>query len=427
MSGKNKATQQELLLSGALFFLTAFLFAPATLWLVEQTIYFEQLMHAFIILGFAGIYLMMENREKLKLVLEFGNLATGLLIASFLLLGVNIFWNAGLVMLLAYCLAIAAWVIFIFGERLARVVTALLSAFSGYVVLALYLPLFDWPLRSMAGQYSATLLGWFGRQVQLGLTTVGDAKLILLVDGKPFEVAAECNGFGMISGCILLSILLVFYRKIRVFDKVLAVVLAALVGSIFNVARILVICLLAPYFPNSYFFMHEVVGNIFFWGALGLVWWLVHGMDIAKTGASDASGQGKNMVFFDGECFMCNKSMRFLLRIDKHQRLWFAPLQGKAAREVIERRDDLDYDLKTIIYIEDVGTEQETVFIRSTAVLKAMSRAGGVWSLVEVMLVVPAFLRDAGYNFVAKNRLKWFGKTEMCSLIPPEQRERLLN
>ncbi len=425
MADKQETNQGQLLLSGALFFLTAFLFAPTTLWLIEQTIYFEQLTHAFIILGFAGTYLMMENRQKLALVLKFGNLATGLLVGSFMLLGLNTLLERGALLLVAYCLAIAGWVIFLFGEKLARVVLALLSAFCGYVILALFQPFFDWPLRSMAGQYAAQLLGWLGHHVQLGLANPLDPKLIMVVDGHPFEVAAECNGFGMISGCILLSILLVFYRRIRIFDKVLSIMLAVLVGCAFNIGRILVICLLAPTFMDSYFLMHEVVGNIFFWGALAVVWWIVQGIHADKP--KKARGDGKDIVFFDGECFMCNKSMRFLLRIDRGKRLWFAPLQGETARATIERREDLDFDLRTIIFIEQAGSENEEVSLRSTAVLKAMEDVGGVWTLAGLFLLVPAFIRDAVYNVVAANRVKWFGKTEMCSLIPPDQRERLLS
>ncbi|MEM1157091.1 MAG: archaeosortase/exosortase family protein [Verrucomicrobiota bacterium] len=424
MSEKQETDQTQLLLSCGLFFLTAFLFAPTTLWLVEQTIYFDQLKHAFMILGLAGVYLMMENRQKLGLILKFDTLATGLLVSSFLALALNQLLQSALVLVIAYCLAIAAWIIFVFGGRLTRIVLALLAAFSAYVVLALYQPLFDWPLRAIAGEYAARMLVWMGHSVQLALAESLNPKLIMLVDGYPFEVAAECNGFGMISGCILLSILLVCYRRVRIFDKLLAIVLSGLIAMVFNIARILVICLLAPTFRESYFLMHEIVGSIFFWGALAVVWWIDQGLHTEKSQGVRA---GKHVVFFDGECFMCNKSMRFLLNIDRQQRLWFAPLQGKTAEQVIKRRDNLDFDLKSIILVENLDTEHEQVSLRSTAVLKAMESTGGVWMLAGVFLWVPAIIRDAVYNFVAKNRIKWFGKTEMCSLIPSERQERLLD
>lgn len=424
MSEEQARDQNQLLLCGGLFILTAFLFAPTTLWLIEQTIYFEQLKHAFIILGFAGVYLVMENRQKLKLILEFDNLATGLLVGSFVTLGLNMWLRSGIVLLVAYCLAIAGWVIFLFGPRLVRIVLALLAAFCGYVVLTLFQPFFDWPLRSIAGQYSAQMLGWFGYSVQLGLADPLDPKLVMIVDGYPYEVAPECNGFGMISGCILLSMLLVFYRNVRLLDKMLAVVLAALIAAVCNVGRILVICMLAATFRDSYFLMHEIVGNIFFFGALAIVWVMDHNL---HTESRERTGTGKSVVFFDGECFMCNKSMRFLLNLDQQKCLWFAPLQGTTAKEVIERREDLDFDLKSIILIENLGSEQERVYLRSTAVLKAMRRAGGIGSVAGIFLWVPTVIRDAVYNFIARNRIRWFGNTEMCSLIPADQRERLLD
>ncbi|MEM6884382.1 MAG: archaeosortase/exosortase family protein [Verrucomicrobiota bacterium] len=424
MSEKPETDQTQLLLCAGLFFLTAFLFAPTALWLVEKTIYFEQLTHAFIILGFAGVYLMMENRRKLKLRLQFDNLPTGLLVSSFILLAIHLVWPSAMMVLIAFCLAIAGWILFLFGVRLARIVLALMAAFGGYVILALFQPFFDWPLRALAGDYSARILTWMGHTVQLALTNPLDPKLLMIVDGYPFEVAAECNGFGMISGCILLSILLVFYRRIRIFDKILAILLAGLVAVLFNIFRILVICLLAPSFRESYMIMHEVVGSIFFWGALAVVWWMDQGLHAVK---SKVARTGKYVLFFDGECFMCNKSMRFLLNIDRKNRLWFAPLQGKTAQQVIERREELDFDLKSIILIENLDTEHEKVSLRSTAVLKAMEDIGGIWTLAGLFLFIPATLRDVVYNFVARHRIKWFGKTEMCSLIPPEQRQRLLD
>lgn len=416
------------ILTGALLLLSAFLFAPATLWLVEQTLFNDQLAHAFIVLGLAGAYLMMEKKNHLKLHLRFGNRATGLLVASFVILAAKFLLNWPVLILVAYCLALAGWLLFFFGDDLARPVLALLSAFCGYVFMALLLPLFDWPLRSLAGRYSGVILEWLGRDVELGLARLNEPKLLLLVDEKIFEVAAECNGFGMLSSCILLSILLVFLRRIHWFDKILAVGVSAMMGLLFNLGRIIVICLLAPFFPESYFLMHEVVGNIFFWGSLAMVWWLVRGFREAAPPTTEPSPGGRHVVFFDGECLMCNRSMRTLMKLDRHQNLRFSALQGKTASDLIDRRDDLDYDLKTIIYVENLGADDERVYLRSTAVLKALVGTRRGWSsLARFALAVPRPLRDAVYDFVARNRIRWFGRTEeACSLIPPDRRNQLL-
>lgn len=416
------------LLTGGLLLLSAFLFAPATLWLVEQTVLNEQLLHAFIVLGVAGAYLMMERKNRLELHLRFGNRATALLMASFIVLGIEVLFQWPALVLVAYCLAISGWLLFFFGDHLIRPVIALLSAFCGYVFVALLLPFFDWPLRTLAGRYSAALLDWFGRDVEFGLARLGEPKLLLVVDEKIFEVAPECNGFGMFSSCLLLGILLVFLRRIHWFDKVLAVSVAAFVGLLFNLVRIVVICLLAPFFPESYFVMHEVVGNIFFWGALAMVWWLIQGFrDVELSAKETGDSDFRHVVFFDGECFMCNRSMRTLMGLDRHRRLRFAPLQGETAKEVTERREDLEFDLKTIIYVENLGEKGEKVFLRSTAVLQSVIRTGRGWaSLARLALVVPRPLRDAVYNFIARNRISWFGRTESCSLIPPERRNQLL-
>lgn len=127
----------------------------------------------------------------------------------------------------------------------------------------------------------------------------------------------------------------------------------------------------------------------------------------------------EKIIFFDGVCGLCNKTVNFLMRIDKRQNLKFAPLQGQTAQgrlpaEIIE-------DLNTLIFYENGKLSN-----RSTAVLRAIKAIGGFWRLLYVFIIIPSPMRDWIYKTVAKNRYKWFGKHDTCRMPTSEERGRLL-
>jgi exosortase/archaeosortase family protein len=176
---------------------------------------------------------------------------------------------------------------------------ALALAFMLFIGAAQALAVFDWPLRQMAGMHAAWLLNHFGLDSSLFLNTAhGPPRLILTVDQRPFEVASECNGYGLISSAALVALLLVAYRRLVWQDKLLSFALALFLGSLFNTLRILFIVLLAPKVGSSYAAMHEGIGTLFFWACLILVWLIVGGFPekskIQKclTGSSPRNAKG---------------------------------------------------------------------------------------------------------------------------------------
>lgn len=127
----------------------------------------------------------------------------------------------------------------------------------------------------------------------------------------------------------------------------------------------------------------------------------------------------EKIIFFDGVCGLCNKTINFLMRIDKRQNLKFAPLQGQTVQgrlpaEIIE-------DLNTLVFYENGKLSN-----RTTAVLRAIKAIGGFWRLLYVFIIIPSPMRDWIYKAVAKNRYKWFGKHDTCRMPTPEERGRLL-
>jgi exosortase/archaeosortase family protein len=273
-------------LTVVLFALTLILFTPLTVWVVRQTLFHEQLTHALVILGLASAALLMEERPRLHFYGGFDRWSTGCLLASFLMLAAGTFLRSPVLLLPSYGLAGAAWGLYVFGPGLRRAVFSLAAGFIGYVLLAAAVTALDWPLRAMAGRYAQWVLDKLGFFTEIGFAGGDPPKLILVVDGRPFEVAAECNGFGLIGASLLLALLLVVYRRFPWVDRLICLAVAGMLATSFNILRIITICILAPTFPDHYWAMHEVVGNVYFWICLALVWgavrWLQHEPDARK-------------------------------------------------------------------------------------------------------------------------------------------------
>jgi len=127
-----------------------------------------------------------------------------------------------------------------------------------------------------------------------------------------------------------------------------------------------------------------------------------------------------SILFYDGDCGLCSRSVRFLMRRDRFEQLRFAPLQGETAREMLEPK--LRESLSTVIYLKPGCAPQ----LRSDAVLHALIDTRSNWRfLARPALVFPRALRDAFYNWVARNRHRLFPKND-CPLPTTGERRRLL-
>lgn len=282
----------------ATYFGAMLIFYPLIRWLFRATESSEQLLHALIVLGAAGMFLMLEKRRRLSLVLTHDRRSVGLLAASFSLVAVCLLplnWAApgygftqAALLLIAFGMTLAALVHYTLGAKVARAARGFIVAFTCFMFLALALPILDWPMRAIAGRWSMNLLGYLGYGTQLQLANIPSPELVLTVAGRPFVVAAECNGFGLLSASLLLTILLAIYRKLKAVDFLLVLFLAMVTAFIANTLRILVIILLAPRVEN-YLLMHEIVGLIFFYGALGFLWWFVYGFGRGKQTAAKSA------------------------------------------------------------------------------------------------------------------------------------------
>ncbi len=132
----------------------------------------------------------------------------------------------------------------------------------------------------------------------------------------------------------------------------------------------------------------------------------------------------KHIILFDGVCNLCNSSVDFILKHDRNELFYFASLQSDFGQELLKYFNMDTQDFDTFLYY---NPDKSKLYNRSTAALYVLSQLQP-WYLrmVKIGFIFPRFIRDGIYNFVSKNRYKWFGQKDTCAITPPELKYRFL-
>ena len=128
-----------------------------------------------------------------------------------------------------------------------------------------------------------------------------------------------------------------------------------------------------------------------------------------------------NIVLFDGICNLCNKTVQFIIQRDPKSKFRFASLQSEVGQSLMRQIGLPAESNDSLVYIRDTR-----FYIKSTAVLRIFRVLGNGWLLLFVFIILPRFLRDWGYDFIAKRRYRYFGKRASCMIPTPEYRGRFL-
>jgi len=123
---------------------------------------------------------------------------------------------------------------------------------------------------------------------------------------------------------------------------------------------------------------------------------------------------GQPIILFDGVCNLCNSAVDFVVKRDKKSVIKFAALQSDAGERLLK-----EFSLPRDNFNSFVFVEGGISYTRSSAALKLCKYLTGLWPLMYGFIIVPKFIRDFIYKWVAKNRYKWFGKREQC-MIPTQ-------
>lgn len=125
---------------------------------------------------------------------------------------------------------------------------------------------------------------------------------------------------------------------------------------------------------------------------------------------------------FDGVCNLCNGAVRFIMARDRARQFRFASRESAVGRELLELHGLDRQGDDTIVLIRG-----DRAYLRSTAALQIARRLRWPWPLLFGLMVVPRFLRDWVYNWVAANRYRWFGRSEACSVWREAPDDRFLS
>lgn len=128
------------------------------------------------------------------------------------------------------------------------------------------------------------------------------------------------------------------------------------------------------------------------------------------------------IVVFDAQCLLCNGWVQFLLRHDRRQVVRFASIQGSTGRGLLAQAGLPVEGLQTLLVVDRGNTWQHT-----SAILRVLHVLGWPWRLAWAAWLVPAPLRDVLYRWLARNRYRWFGRTEACLMPPPDYANRFLD
>ncbi|MEE1963483.1 thiol-disulfide oxidoreductase DCC family protein [Allomuricauda taeanensis] len=132
--------------------------------------------------------------------------------------------------------------------------------------------------------------------------------------------------------------------------------------------------------------------------------------------------ENNKIILFDGVCNLCNNSVLFVIKRDKKDLFRYASLQSEIGQQLVRERGIDTSQVDSIILIE----RGVAYFTKSDAALEIAQDLGGLWKLSSVFSWIPKSIRDVVYDFVARNRYKWFGKKESCMVPTPELRAKFL-
>lgn len=120
----------------------------------------------------------------------------------------------------------------------------------------------------------------------------------------------------------------------------------------------------------------------------------------------------KKIIQFDGNCILCSRTIRFILKADRNRKFKFQTIQSASLN-----RDEVES-----VIVKD----GKRIYAHFDALLKIGKELGGIYRIIEITRILPRKWRYRLYEWIARNRYRWFGKKETCFLPTVEERERFI-
>lgn len=132
--------------------------------------------------------------------------------------------------------------------------------------------------------------------------------------------------------------------------------------------------------------------------------------------------QDKYIILFDGVCNLCNTAITFVIKRDPKDLFLYTPLQSKTGKILTHK-----YDIDTTTIDSIILIKNNKAYTKSAAALHIARHLKGAYSLFTVFLIIPSFIRNWVYDYVAKNRYKWYGKRDACMIPTPALKAKFLD
>ena len=116
----------------------------------------------------------------------------------------------------------------------------------------------------------------------------------------------------------------------------------------------------------------------------------------------------KHVIFYDGQCPLCNRAVRFILSVDRDKKFYFAPLKGQTAEKKLANFFLKNSELDTLVLLQNYETRNEKLMIEGKGALRVLWLLGGKYTLLGWLSFLPSFLFDPFYRLVARNRFRLF-------------------
>jgi predicted DCC family thiol-disulfide oxidoreductase YuxK len=129
--------------------------------------------------------------------------------------------------------------------------------------------------------------------------------------------------------------------------------------------------------------------------------------------------QHKKIILFDGLCNLCDASVQFIIKRDSKDVFRFVSLQSNLGQQIVQH---LELDTQKVDSILLYNSVQNTYLYKSEAVFEIVKSSGGIFYCLLIFRLIPIAIANKIYDFIARNRYKWFGEKKSC-LVPTKELE----
>lgn len=129
----------------------------------------------------------------------------------------------------------------------------------------------------------------------------------------------------------------------------------------------------------------------------------------------------QQIILFDGVCHLCNRAVNYVIRHDAEKKFLFVPFQSPAGINMCGLFGISPEQQNSVVLIRE-----GKILTKSKAVITIIQQTKGWAQIFLLFRWLPSKLKDRFYDWIAKNRFKWWGKKDQCMVPTPDILDRFL-